>query len=168
MEVSKQLKKQIIIELFALLFLIAVIIYAIFSIQKSSRNSVTSQDGLVIVVDSTKVKNLVKASDGEALDLDGITYTITNNNDYAFNYSLIVIPNVHDEDVINQIRISTDNLYPSDLSKLVRKNGGYVVTSYSLEPGYTKVHSIKLWYKLDTDDELLDNKVDFEYRVIKD
>ena len=49
MEVSKQLKKQIIIEIFALLFLIGVIIYAIYAIS-FNENNIMNQNGMVLVI----------------------------------------------------------------------------------------------------------------------
>ena len=55
MVVSEQLKKQIIIEILALIFLMGVIVYAVFAIQKSKGNKVTSVQGMVIVVDDSEL-----------------------------------------------------------------------------------------------------------------
>ena len=65
MIVSEQLKKQIIIEILALIFLIGVIIYAIFAIHKSGENKVSNIDGMVIVIDDENAKTLDKYSDGK-------------------------------------------------------------------------------------------------------
>jgi len=65
MVVSEQLKKQIIIEILALIFLIGVIIYAVFAIHKSKDNKITSIQGMVIVIDDEKMKDITKGSDGE-------------------------------------------------------------------------------------------------------
>lgn len=168
MEVSKQLKKQIVIEVLALLFLIGVIIYSIFAITKAKENQVTSLDGMVIVVDDTKIDKMEALSDGAGLEKNGATYTVTNNNDYKVKYKVVVVPDVHDEDVLKQIRISVDDIYIEDFTTLERLNGGYVIASNALDPGYTKVHLIKSWYKLDSNDEIKERNVKFEYRLVKE
>ena len=167
MVVSEQLKKQIIIEILALLFLMGVIIYAVFAIQKSKDNKVTSVQGMVIVVDDSKLKTMSKRSDGEGLENDGVKYTVTNNNEGAIEYDLVVIPNIHDDDILDQVRISTDDIYVSTLTELPRSGGGYILTSYTLKPGYTKIHLIKFWYKLGASDDILKNDLQFEYRLVK-
>lgn len=167
MVVSEQLKKQIIIEILALIFLMGVIVYAVFAIQKSKGNKVTSVQGMVIVVDDSKQKALVKNSDGQGLESEGVKYTVTNNNDSVVEYDLVVIPNVHDDEVLDQIRISTDDIYVSTLTELPRSGGGYVLTSYTLKPGYTKIHLIKAWLKLSASDDVLKNDITFEYRLVK-
>ena len=167
MIVSEQLKKQIIIEILALLFLMGVIVYAVFAIHKSNNNKVSAIQGMVIVVDDEKMRSLEKHSDGEGLELDGVKYTVTNNNQGEVSYDVVVIPSVHDEDVLSNIRISTDDLYVSNLVDLPRLGSGYVLTSYTLKSGYTKVHLIKAWFKLGTTDELLKDKITFEYHLEK-
>ena len=168
MEVSKRIRKMIVFEFIALIFLIGVIIYSIFAIQKSNDNKVSSQDGMVVVLDDSKVQALESMSDGNGLETNGVTYTITNNNDYAVTYKVVLVPDVHDDKVLNQIRVSTDDMYIEDLTKLDRTGGGYVLDTYSLNPGYTKIHLIKKWYKLDTDDTISKIDVDFEYRLVLD
>ncbi len=166
MVVSDQLKKQIIIEILALIFLIGVIVYAWFAIHKSNQSNVTSQEGMVIVVDDEKMKTFEKHSDGESKDIIGAKYTVTNNNSNSVEYDLLVIPDVSDTKVIDNIRVSVDDLYIASLNELPRKDGGYVITSYSLKPGYTKIHLIKVWYKLSTPDDVINNKVGFKYRLV--
>lgn len=165
MVVSDQLKKQIIIEVIALIFLVGVIIYAFFAIKKNDANSITTQDGMVIVIDYKGNKKLEKASDGEGLEGTGVTYTITNNNSVKKNYELLLVPDVHNEDLLNQIRVSVDDLYVENLTDLARSSGAYIIATNELGPGFTKIHLIKAWYKLDTDDELVKNDVHFEYRL---
>ena len=79
MEVNKQLRKQIIIEVCALGILIFSILYGIFAIGLEEA-TVFSQDGMVIVYDSEAFKAIQSFSDGEGLNSDGIKYTVTNNN----------------------------------------------------------------------------------------
>lgn len=165
MVVSDQLKKQIIIEIFALIFLIGVIIYAFFAIKKNDSNNISTQDGLVLVIDYKNNKKLEKSSDGEGLEGTGITYTVTNNNSINKRYELLLIPDVHNEDLLKQIRVSVDDLYVEDLTDLARSSGAYIIATNELAPGYTKIHLIKAWYKLDTDPELLNNDVHFDYRI---
>lgn len=166
MVVSNQLKKQIVIEVLALIFLVGVTIYAIFAINKSNDNKILSQDGMVLVLDDTKYKGLESYSDGEGLGIDGTTYTVTNNNSDSIEYKLVIVPDVHTDDVLSQIRISVDDLYIDDLTNLERLNGGYVVATNKLDAGYTKIHLIKAWYKLDTKKEIK-KEINFEYRVVK-
>ena len=167
MEISKALKRQIVIEVLALIFLVCVIIYSIFAITKSGDEKISSVDNVVMVLDDTKVKRIESYSDGEGLDKPGVTYTVTNNNSESITYAVVLVPNNHDENVLNQIRISVDDLYIEDLTSLERSNGGYVVTKNDLKPGYTKVHVIKYWYKLNTDYEIKKNDIQFEYRLVK-
>lgn len=168
MVVSKQLKKQIIIEILALIFLIAVLIYAFFAIKKNEESKITNLDGMVVVVDDTNVDKIRGLSDGEGLSLDGTTYTITNNNKNKVNYKIVLVPNVHDEKVLKQVRISTDDLYVENLIDLERLSGGYVIASSTLDSGFTDMYLIKYWYKLDSDQEVLDEDIDFEYRLVKE
>lgn len=168
MVVSKQLKKQIIIEILALIFLIAVLIYAFFAIKKNEESKITNLDGMVVVVDDTNVDKIKGLSDGEGLSLDGTTYTITNNNKNKVNYKIVLVPNVHDEKVLKQVRISTDDLYVENLTDLERLSGGYVIASSALDSGFTDMYLIKYWYKLDSDQEVLDEDIDFEYRLVKE
>lgn len=165
MEVSKKIKKMIIFEFIALLFLIGVIVYSIFAIQKSNNNKVSSENGMVMVLDDSKYQELSSMSDGKGLETDGVTYTVTNNNDYTVTYKVVVVPDVHDDNVLKQVRISTDDLYIQNLIELDRMSGGYVITEHTLEPGYTKVHLIKNWYKLDSNEEVLATEIDFDYRL---
>ncbi len=165
MVVSDQLKKQIIIEIIALVFLVGVIIYAFFAIKKNESNNITTQDGMVIVIDHKNIKSLKKASDGEGLEGEGVSYTITNNNSTKRKYELLLIPDVHNEDLLNQIRVSVDDLYVENLTDLARSSGAYIIATNELGAGYTKIHVIKAWYKLNTDDDIAANDVHFDYRI---
>lgn len=167
MIVSKQLKKQMIIEILALLFLIAVIIYTIFAINKGGSSKVTNVEGMVFVVDNYyKKMNLEASSDGMGLETKGVNCTVTNNNANLKEYKIVLIPNIKDEDILKQIRVSTDDIYIESLTDLEKDNNGYVVMSHNLGAGYTKVHLIKLWYKLETDKNILDKKINFTYKLV--
>lgn len=168
MVVSEQLKKQIIIEIVALIFLIGVIIYAVFAIDKGKQNNISTQDGLVLVLDDSKFKKLEDASDGEGLDTDGTTFTVTNNNSEKFTYSIIIIPSIKDEKVLNRVRVSSDDVVIEDLTSLKKLNGGYVVSTNTLDSGYTKIHLFKFWYKLDTSDKILKEDLKFSFKVVKE
>lgn len=168
MEVSKELKRQILLEVLVLLFLVGVIIYALFAIVKNSENKVSSVDGMVVVLDDSKYKGLEISSDGKGLERDGITYTVTNNNSDVVKYKVVLVPNVHDDDVLKLVRVGVDDIYTYNLTDLERDNGGYVVTSFKLRPGYTKIHLIKYWYKNGSDSKQVDEKLKFEYRLVKE
>lgn len=158
---SNNLKKQIIIEIIALLFLVAVIIYAAYAIHKNNQNYVNNQDGFVTVLDDSKLE-LKALSDGEGLSSEGLTYAVTNNNEFATNYQVIIKPNANNEEIIKQIRVSVDDLYVENLHELETKDNGYIIITHKLNSGYTKNHNIKLWYKLGTKDNILKEKIDFE------
>lgn len=165
MVVSKQLSKQIIIEIFALLFLIAVIVYAIFAIDKNNSNNISSQDGMVIVLDNKNVSKLTVLSDGQGLETEGILYNLTNNNSSEKKYKIILFPSIQESNVLDQIKIGVDDLYIDELTKLERHNGGYVVASGNLKAGYTNRHLFKFWYKLDTKEELV-KEVEFDFKLV--
>lgn len=167
MEVSKALRKQIFLEIIALVFLLSVIVYSIFAISGSGNEKISSLDNVVMVLDDSKVKEIKPYSDGEGLDTNGVSYTITNNETDILYYDVVIFPNIHDDDILNNVRVSIDDLYVEDLVSLPRSNGGYVVTSGVLKPSYTKVHLIKYWYKLGTSEDITDNNVKFEYRLFK-
>ncbi len=167
MKVSKALRRQIIIEILALLFLIGVIVYSIFAISKGGNDKISTVDNLVMVLDDSHLKGINAYSDGQGLDTDGVTYTVTNNNDEAVIYEVVLIPDVHDDEILGKIRVSVDDLEIKDLISLERSNGGYLITSNVLKPGYTKIHSIKYWYTLDTDVDIKDKDIKFEYRLFK-
>ncbi len=168
MVVSKQLKKQIVIEVVALIFLIGVLIYAFFAIKKNEENKVTNLDGMVVVIDDSKVTKLKGLSDGEGLEEDGTTYTITNNNKRKVDYKVVIFPDIHDEEVLKQVRVSINDLYIEDLTDLERLNGGYIIASNSLDSGFTDMYLIKYWYKDNSNKEVLEENIEFEYRLVKE
>lgn len=168
MVVSKQLKKQIIIEIIALVFLVGVLIYAFFAIKKNEDNKITNVDGMVVVIDDSKASKLLPLSDGQGLETNGTTYTITNNNKNKVDYKVVVIPDVHDEEVLKQVRIGVDDLYVDSLIDLERLNGGYIVASGTLDAGFTDIHLIKAWYKSDSSNDVTNENINFEYRLVKE
>ena len=165
MEVSKVLKKEIIFELLALIFFISVSCYALISLKGKDNGAISSYDDVVTILDDKKFPGMDIISDGKALSHEGITYTITNNQKDVINYEIVIYPNIHNEEVLKQIRVALDDIYISDLSSLDRNQGGYVLGLKVLNSGYTKIHSIKYWYKLDTNKELLKEKVKFNYKI---
>ena len=165
MEASKVLKKEIIFELLALIFFIGASCYALISLKGNDNDAIASYDDVVTILDEKKFSGLDIISDGKALSNEGITYTITNNQKDVINYEIVIYPNVHNEEILKQIRVALDDIYISDLSSLDRSQGGYVLGLKVLNSGYTKIHSIKYWYKLDTDKELLKEKVKFNYKI---
>lgn len=167
MVVKKELKRQIIIEVAALILLFAVIIYAFFAIERSNRNKINSLDGIVTVLDESNFSRMVSSSDGKGLESGGITYTVTNNNETLINYKIVAMPSNNDEEILRQVRIGIDDIYIENLTDLERHNGGYVIYSGELNPGYTKVVLIKSWYKLDTPDKIANKDLTFTYEIVK-
>lgn len=165
MEVSKQLKKQIIIEIFALLFLIGVIFYAIYAIN-FNENNIMNQNGMVLVLDESNYTDLVICSDGEGLNNEGVTYTITNNNSKEMEYKVVITPSIKDKEVLKYIKIGNDDLYISKLVDLEKYKDGYVVSSMLLNPGYTKIHLFKYWFDLEAPESVLGKEIEFEYEIV--
>lgn len=166
MIVSKHLQKQIILEIGALIILIGAIIYAFFAISNHGSN-VLDQDGMVMVLDNEKFNAIESLSDGEGLNSEGIKYTVTNNNNFDVTYKLI-LKIKGDKDVLEYIRVGTDDLYIDDILNLVPYEGGYIVSSGKLRPGYTKIHTIKLWYKLDVDESKISEDIDYSIELVRE
>ncbi len=163
---SKNLKRQIIIELIALLFLILATIYSVIAIKKSEANKISSVDGFVSVIDDTQMDKMVAKSDGEGLNGNGTIYTITNNNDKAKKYKIIIIPSVHNVKILENVKISVDDIYIYNLKELERNNGGYIIIDSILNAGYTKTYLIKAWYDKTTSEEIEKKDIKFEYRIV--
>lgn len=167
MEVNKQLRKQIFIEVFALGFLVFAIMYGIFAIGKDN-STVFSQDGMVIVYDTENFKAIESFSDGEGLNTDGIKYTVTNNNTKEYGYKLVLYVNEEDK-LLENIRVGIDDLYVEDLLDLDRyTSDSYILTETTLEAGYTRIHNIKMWYKLDVDQTIADKEIDYRLELVKE
>lgn len=168
MEVSNNLKKQIIIEIFVLLLMASVAVYAYFALGKNNNSTVVNENGIVLVLDDSKVTNLKKLSDGKGLEGDYVRYTITNNNSDMRDLKLIIIPSIKDEKVLENIRVGVNDIYINDLGKLEKVEDGYLLDSFNLSPGVTRNYLFKYWYKLNTDDINYKDDIKFEYKVILD
>lgn len=166
MEVNKQLRKQIIIEVCALGILIFSILYGIFAIGLEEA-TVFSQDGMVIVYDSEAFKAIQSFSDGEGLNSDGIKYTVTNNNNKEKKYKLVLKVN-EDKKLLEYIRVGIDDLYVENLLDLEKTKDGYILLNHTLKPGYTKIHTIKMWYKLDVDYSIALDEIDYKIELINE
>lgn len=165
MTASNTLKRQIIIEVLALIVLVGVICYTFFAIDKSNNNKIKNTDGFVTVLDDENLGDLKILSDGEGLQTEGITYTITNNNEDKKTYRMIIIPSINDEKVLDHIKISVNDLYISNLTDLEKNDKGYIINTHELKAGYTKIHIIKLWYDLDSNKNITNTKISFKYDI---
>lgn len=165
MKASKELKKQMFIELFALLLLVSSVIYALVMLKSSNSSKIVNYDDVVTVLDDSKFKKLKISSDGEGLNTDGVTYTITNNRKQTITYDLVILPNIHDEDVLKNIRVGFDDVFLYNLTELERASGGYLIEDNTLNPGYTKIHALKMWYKNSTDSSLKGTEIAFDYKL---
>lgn len=166
MTASNTLKRQIIIEILALIVLVGVICYTAFAIDNSNNNKIKSANGFVTVLDDDNFNSLQILSDGQALKEKGITYTITNNNKDARTYILLVKPNTEDENILNHLKVSVNQLYVAELTSLEKNEKGYYrINTHELKSGYTKVNIINLWYDLDTNSSLLNNAIKFDFDI---
>ena len=166
MEVSNNLKKEIIIEILVLLLMAAVIIYAYFAIGRNNNSNVINSDGFVLVLDRKDKTNLSKLSDGEGLESDYVRYTITNNNSVAKKVKLVIVPETDNNKVLDNVRVGINDLMVNDLTELEKIDKGYVVDEFEISPGYTKNYLFKYWLSLDTDDKLTREEVEFNYEIL--
>lgn len=166
MEVSNNLKKQIIVEIIVLLLMAGVAIYAYVAINENSSSSVVNDNGLVLVLDDSNFTELEKLSDGEGLEGDYVRYTVTNNNTVMKNIKLVVFPSIDDVKVLNNIRIGVNDLYINNLTDLEKIGDGYVVDEFDLSPGITRNYLFKYWYKLDTKKNYYNKDIKFEYKIV--
>ena len=164
MKASNILKRQIIMEVLALFVLMGSIIYAIYAIRKSDRNEIASYDGVVTVLDDSKFESPKRTSDGVGFDSNGVTFTVTNNRDTRVEYKFLFLPNVHDDTVLNNMKIGLDDVYILHLEDLDRENGLYVLDERALDAGYTKIHSVKIWYDLNSKMDL-PTDIQFKYKI---
>ena len=165
MKASNILKKQIIIELLALLVLLGSIVYAIYAIRKSDRNEIASYDGVVTVLDDSKFEMPKRTSDGVGFNSNGVTFTVTNNRDEKIGYKFLFLPNIHDDTVLDNMKIGLDDVYILHLADLDRENGWYVLDERMLDAGYTKIHSVKIWYDLNSKMDL-PTDIQFKYKIL--
>lgn len=163
MEVNKNLRKQIVIEVFALGILVFAIMYALFAIGKDN-NTVFSQNGMVIVYDNEAFKAIKSYSDGEGLNSEGIKYTVTNNNTKNKKYKLVLNVN-EDKELLEYIRVGIDDLYIENLVDLEKSDDGYILLMNELDPGFTRIHTIKMWYTLDVDYSLAIDEIDYSIEL---
>ena len=166
MVVNKQLQKQIFVEIIALSVLVIAIVYGMFAIGNNS-NKVLSEEGMVLVLDDSSFKSINSSSDGVGIESEGIKYTVTNNNLDEVSYKLIIKVNEKKE-LLKYIRVSTDDLYVENLLDLEKYEDGYVLATGDLMSGYTRIHLIKMWYKLDVDMKIADDVIDYEFKLVKE
>ena len=162
MKASNILKRQIIFEIIALLVLCGSITYAIFAIKKSDRNEIASYNGVVTVLDDSKYKAPKRSSDGVGLDTDGVTFTVTNNRSEKVKYRLLISPNIHDSKILDELRIGLDDVYILTLKDLEREAGWYVLDLRELDAGYTKIHTIKFWFNINSE---IESNSDIKFKV---
>ena len=104
-------------------------------------------------MDDSKYKAPKRSSDGVGLDTDGVTFTVTNNRSEKVKYRLLISPNIHDSKILDELRIGLDDVYILTLKDLEREAGWYVLDLRELDAGYTKIHSIKVWFNINSDIE---------------
>lgn len=162
MKASKILKKQMLIESIALLFLVFCIIYSYFMITGSKQN-VKSQDGMVVVLDDSSFKAIIPHSDGAGFQTDKVTYAVTNNNKEEKTYQIILKTNVKEED-LSYVKVGVDGFYAFSLGSLKKEQEGYILTTHSLSPGFTKVHTFQYWLDKEANLSSLEN-IEMSYHL---
>lgn len=165
MTASEMIKKRIIIESLALLFLIGAIIYAIVAVKNEKKNEINNIDGIVTIFDDTTFEKMKPLSDGEGLDTKPITYSVTNNNSNEKDFDIILNLNTKDEKIINAIRLSIDGLKITNLNELEKNKEGYILASHTLKPGYTKRFQVKAWYQLGTEEKITKKNIKFKFSL---
>lgn len=166
MEAKDVLLKQIITECVALVILIFCILYAFFALGKGDKDQISTVGDFVVVLNKSNVSDMINCSDGVGLENDGLTYIVTNNGGIAKNYKIVIVPKKTKKNVLDYVRVGVNDVAVSNLTDLEEEYGGYVVDSYALKAGYTKKYSIKYWYKINADQNIVDNKVDFDVKLV--
>lgn len=165
MKAIKIIKKRIFIESISLLFLLFCVVYSSVTIKKSSGSNIQDTNNFIAVVDDKEYNPELKVlSDGEGLSEDGITYAVTNNNKEDKSYSILINTSEIDSKIIDNIKISVDDIYIFNLNELEKKDNYYVLFSDTLKAGYTKRYIIKSWYKLNS--EITNNiRVNYSFKL---
>lgn len=166
MEVSNNLKKEIIIEILVLLLMAGVIIYAYFAISNNNKSNVINENGFVLVLDKNKNNNLAILSDGEGLESDYVRYTITNNNSKAKKVKLVIVPDVHNKNILDKVRIGINDLMVNNLVELEKVDQGYIVDEFEISPGFTRNYLFKYWLSLDSDTNFVKEDIEFNYKIL--
>ena len=91
----------------------------------------------------------------------------SNNNDKEVSYKLILKVN-EEEAILESLRVGADDLFIDDLLNLAKYEDGYIVGNYTLEPGYTKIHNVKMWYRLDVDHTIAVDTVDYSLELVRE
>ena len=164
MKASNILKKQIIIEIIALFFLIGCLLYSYLAITKKEQN-VKEKNGIVMVLDDTAFKKIEPLSDGKGFQTDKITYTITNNSKEIKEYNIIVKFKTSDDTLLNHIKVGIDGLYAYSLNDLEKKENGYILTTNRLEQGFTKVHVFQYWLDNNQNKEISKEEIELSYEL---
>lgn len=168
MEVNNNLKKQIISEIFLLIILAMVVVYAFTVIQKNNKTSVFARDGFVVSVDDSNLKKLEVLSDGQGLETNYVRYTLTNNNAEAKKCKLVLKPSLENEDVLEHIKMGLNDLFVVNVLELEKYGDGYIIDEFNIGPGYTRNYLFKYWFDLETSEDISKNKITFDYEFILD
>ena len=115
-------------------------------------------------MDDSKFVLPKRTSDGVGFNTDGVTFTVTNNRKEKVNYKFLFLPNIHDNSVLDNMKIGLDDVYILHLADLDRENGWYVLDERELNAGYTKIHSVKIWYDINSKMDL-PTDIQFKYKI---
>ena len=51
---------------------------------------------------------------------------------------------------------------------IINNEDGYIVSNYTLKPGFTKIHTVKMWYKLDVDHTIAVDTIDYSLELVRE
>ncbi|MGM9834490.1 MAG: hypothetical protein ACI31M_01765 [Bacilli bacterium] len=150
MDANKVLNKQIFKEVFiAFIFLGIVLIggYAIYSAVKG--NKILTDDDLILDVNSKEVaNNLYIMGDSAGLNTKPYVLNITNNSKKKADYSLILKNGINSNvKVEDYLRVAVDDNVIKNLKDFkMDKKGNYILLTEEIDKGYTKIHTVRIWF----------------------
>ncbi len=146
-----------------IIFIIFCIIIAVFISIKIYENNIHKTyviNNFTVDLNPNISSKLEKLSDLDGLKSKQYDINITNNNDVAKKYQILLSPLCNEEGLI---RLSLDNRIIKTLKDFEKNSDGYILLENNLDSSYSILHNIKLW--LDKNSNIDKLKVDFNIKI---
>lgn len=160
----KALNKEIFDHVFsAIIFTIMLISLGIIISHKyleSNVQKVYNDNNLTIQISPRIKRTLNVLTDSEGLNSKNNVINITNNGEENRRYKIILTPISDNEE---DIRVAIDNSLIRSLSNFDKEDDSYILLVNELEPGFTRIHSVKVWQDKKVENKKI--KVNFKLEV---
>lgn len=169
MDANKVLNKQIFKEVFvAFIFLGIVLIggYAIYNAVKG--NKVLTDGDLILDVNSKEVaNNLYIMGDSAGLSTKPYVLNITNNSKKKADYNLILKNEIDSNiKVEDYLRVAVDDNKIKNLKDFdMDKKGNYILLTEEIDKGYTKTHTVRIWFGSESPNVLSGSQATIDFAV---